>query len=71
MKIKFKTDTELVVVTEYDEANDNIVSDGPELFKAGEICEVDLIDTEFNHCDIQFGDGSVAHGVFKECFEIL
>lgn len=72
MKIKFTKDTELIVVDEYNEETHNIVSESREVFKAGEAHEVDLINGETPlYCDIQFGDGSVANGVLRECFEIV
>jgi hypothetical protein len=70
-RIAFKTDTELEVVTEFDEAHDCIMGTRMEVFRAGESVEVDIIDGEFNHCDLQFGDGSVAHGIFRECFTVI
>lgn len=72
MKIKFNQEVSLVVVDEYDEENDNIVSETNETFGKDEIHEVELIDSDTNlYCDIQFGDGSVAHGVQRKCFQIL
>jgi len=70
-RIAFKKDTELFIVTEFDEAHDNIMGSKVEVFRAGEAVEVEIIDGEFNHCDLQFGDGSVAHGIFRECFTVL
>lgn len=64
MKIEWKKDCEVEIITSYDESNDSINTEN-ELFKAGEIYEVDMIDTlqldnGKTHIQIQFGDGSVA-----------
>jgi len=73
MKIKFKTDIELEVVESYDEANDHAETSN-ETFKAGEVHEVDLLDSAGDMSvvvDIQFGDGSVAFSVPTDFFEVL
>ena len=70
-RIAFKTDTELEIVTEFDEKHDCIMGTRMEVFRVGEPVTVDIIAGEFNYCDLQFGDGSVAHGIFRECFTEL
>jgi len=69
MKIAFKNDTTLTVVTEYDEEADNIVDEVQEFFEAGEVFEATLIPTDMKeYVDIQFGDGSLALGVNLKSF---
>jgi hypothetical protein len=72
--IAFKKDIELTVVTEFDEATDNITGEEKDIFKAGEPVDADILDrgdnTE-NYVDLQFGDGSMAFGVERSSFDIL
>jgi hypothetical protein len=76
--ISFKQDTELNVITEFDEATDNIFTSEISVFKAGERVDADIISSELREdgqpsefVDIQFGDGSLATGVQRASFDIL
>jgi len=69
--IKFKEDTELNVVTGFDEETDNITEDGMEIFRAGEPVDAEITSEDGEYVDLQFGDGSVANGVQCSCFEIV
>jgi len=69
--IRFRTDTTLQVVTEFDEKNDNIVDEVEEHFKAGDKAEADIFSEDGDYVDLQFGDGSVALSVLRDCFETL
>ena len=73
--IKFKKDTTLAIVTDFDEATDNILGEEIETFKAGEPVDAEIIDeikekTE-RFTTLQFGDGSVALGVDRKCFTVV
>jgi len=76
--ITFKTDTELTIVTEFDEATDNIIGEEKDIFKAGELVDADILATEIlpdgkvsEFVDLQFGDGSMAFGVQRASFDVL
>ena len=70
--IKFKKETTLTVVNEYDEENDNIVDENEETFKAGELVDGDICDDDSDgYVNIQFGDGGVAFGVQRKCFTVV
>lgn len=65
----FKEDTELTLVTGFDEATDTITEEEDEFFRAGEIFEADVIPSDRRgYVDLQFGDGSVAFGVNLKAF---
>ena len=67
--IKFKTDTELNVITDFNEETDNIEGDKMEIFKAGEPVDVEITSEDGDHVGLQFGDGSVALGVLRSSFD--
>ena len=76
--IKFKQDTTLQVVEGYDEENDNITEEVEETFKEGELVDADIVsddddsdDDDSDYVDIQFGDGSVAFHIQRDCFEVV
>ena len=75
--IKFKQDTTLQVVEGYDEENDNITEEVEETFKKGELVSADIVsdddnsDDDSDYVDIQFGDGSVAFRIQRDCFEVV
>jgi len=73
--ISFKIDTELEVVTDFDEKADQIVGQENDTFRAGEEVDVQIVE-EYQikgdtYCDLQFGDGSVAFGVRRDTFTVL
>lgn len=73
--ITFKANTELNLVTSFDEKTDTITGEAIETFKAGEKVDADIIDDREEKgemfVDLQFGDGSVAFGVQRDCFDII
>lgn len=73
MKLKFKEDAELNIVTSYDEETDNIEEEINEIFKKDEIIDVDVIDddSESQYFQLQFGDGSVIPSVQKSLFDVI
>ncbi len=62
MKIKWLKDTTLNIVVSCD---DEVVDDYDIEAKMGTIDEVDIVEENETHAWLQFGDGSVAFGVFK------
>ena len=69
--IKFKNDTEICIVTEFDEELDNIVDETHQVFKAGELVAADIIeDTDDGYVALEFCNG-VAFGVEKNCFDLV
>lgn len=70
MKLKFVKDCELEVVENYDETDD-VTDSALEIFKAGEVIDVDSENESEQYWDIQFGDGSVAFCVQKALTEVL
>ncbi len=71
--IRFNQDTELTLITDYDEENDNITGEETEVFKAGEPVDAEIIAwiNGGEYVDLQFGDGSVALTVQRDCFTHL
>ena len=71
--IKFKEDTTLTIVEEFDELNNRIVSEIEDTFKAGELVDAEVVDFQGSntsvYVDLQFGDGSVALCVCRLSFE--
>jgi len=63
MEIKWTKDIALVV-----HETEDIVVD--EYFKAGEVHDVDVFNEREDSIDIQFGDGSVAYAVPRDCFKV-
>jgi hypothetical protein len=69
--ITFKNDTELTIITEFDEENDNIAGEETELFKAGEPVDAYIISNGGEYVDLEFGSGGVALTVQRDCFTII
>lgn len=70
--ITFKKDTSLTIVTEFDEEAGNIVAEEVDTFKAGELVDAEIInDDGGNYVDLQFGDGTVALTVQRDCFDVV
>jgi len=77
--ISFKNDTELTLVTSFDEKTDTITGEETETFKAGEPVDAEIIEDESTSLEekgeqfvtLEFGDGSVAFGVQRDCFTVL
>ena len=70
MKIRWLDNCEISVVNNFDESTDQDENDFIAV-KKGEIDEVDIIDDKGKTVDMQFGNGSVAYNVSKDCFEII
>lgn len=68
--IKFKQDTQIEVITSFDEATDKPTIE-IETFKAGEKVDGEIISENGELVDVQFGDGSVSLGIQRNLFEIL
>lgn len=73
--IKFKSDTELAIVTDYDEKTDTLTGETTEVFKAGGLYDAEIVDKVETKGDmfvnLQFPDGSLALGVQRDCFEVV
>jgi hypothetical protein len=72
--IIFKKTVTLTVITEFDEATDNITGEEQDTFKAGELVAADILDRGDNtekYVDLQFGDGSMAFGVERDSFDVV
>ena len=71
--IKFKHDTELAIVTDFDERTDTITGQTVQRFPPNELVDAEIVsvnDDNSNYVDLQFGgSGGVAFGVQKDCFE--
>jgi uncharacterized ParB-like nuclease family protein len=70
MKIKFLQDSEVEVVIDFNMATDEAITED-EMFKAGEIHDVDVLTERRDTIDIQFGCGDCCYGLKKSCFEIV
>jgi len=69
--IRFKEEITIVVVTDFDEATENINEEHEVIFKAHEPVDADIYrEDETDYVDIQFGNGSIALSVQRECFII-
>jgi hypothetical protein len=69
--IKFTRDITLHVVENFDEELDEEISGFDETFRMGEKSDADIWEKFNDIVSIQFGDGSVAFGVPKDCFETV
>jgi hypothetical protein len=69
--IRFRTETTLQVVEDYDSKHDEITEDTEETFKQGEVVDADVYSEDDHYADIQFANGSVATSVPKDSFEIV
>jgi len=69
--IKFHEDTQLTIVEEFDFLNDNIINESTPVFKAGELVDADIVKEEDGYVDLQFGDGSVAFTIQRDCFDVV
>lgn len=68
-KIIFKEEIELEIIESYDEDTDE--QEGYfSTFKAGTICDVDIIIENEDSIDIQFGNGDCSFGIPKQYIEI-
>lgn len=67
--ITFIKDCELVIVESYDEDTDT-TEEHNEVFKEGDVVEVDFLRHSETTADFQFGDGSVAFQVPNELFKL-
>lgn len=70
MKFKFKKDTEIECVVNYDEDKDEAEYEN-ELMPKDEIHDVDLLDDHGETIDVQFRDGSCCYGLNKKFIKIL
>lgn len=70
MKIRFRNDTELELVTDFDEKTEHAETE-KQAWKAGEVEECDLLEDRELEVDVQFGDGSCCYGLTKDLFDIV
>ena len=70
--IKFKQDTSLTVIDEFDEEKDNIVGEYEQTFNEGQEVDASIYNVDSaDYVDLQFGDGSIALGVLRSSFEVV
>ena len=69
--IRFRTETTLQVITEFDKENDNIVDEVETTFKQGEKVDADIYSDDGSYVDIRFADGSIATSVLKDDIEVM
>jgi len=70
--ITFRNDTELTLVTDFDEKTDTITGDEVILCKANELIDADIVSLAGDFVDLQFGyKGGVAFGVQRACFDVV
>jgi hypothetical protein len=70
--IKFKSNTELNLVTDFDEKTDTVVDKGFETFLVGEPVDAEIFNDDGSQfVDLQFADGSVALSVQRDWFEVI
>ena len=72
MKLKFLSDSELEIVTDYDAVYERPVTEN-QAFVAGTVVEVDITDVNEEHrvFDMQFGDGSMAYNMQPGWFQVV
>lgn len=70
MKLKFVKDCELEIVENFDSTTE-ISDTSLEIFKEGEIIDVDSENESEQYWDLQFPDGSVAFCINKSLTEVL
>lgn len=70
MKIKWKEDTSLWVIHDFNEKTEN-ANDGEEVAEKDAIDEVDILEDKGDVVDMQFGNGAVAFNVNKDYFEVI
>ena len=68
--IKFKHEVQLEVVETFNEVTEAMET-FQEVFGKDETVAADVVSDTADRSDIQFGDGSVAHGVPNEYFEVV
>ena len=70
--LRFRSRTAVQVIEGFDEKTDAITNQYEEIFEQGEKVDADIYYEERDGngtVDIQFGDGSIAMGVPKDCIE--
>lgn len=77
MRIRWNETEEFEVIDQYDEELDNIVECHNEIFKKGDVDEVDIIDHNKDandtpdYVNIQFGNGSIITSLHRSAFTVL
>ncbi len=77
MKIRWNQTEEFEVIDQYDEELDNIAESHDEVFKKGDIDEVDIINHNGDaadlpeYVDIQFGNGSIITSLHRMAFTVI
>lgn len=70
MKIEWTNDTEIEIVTDYNESNDHLESENVR-FYCGQTSEIDVLDDYGEYVDVQFPNGSVCYSLSKKLFRII
>lgn len=68
--ITFHREIELNIITDFDEADDNITGEEVTLFPAGIPIDADIVSTDGDYVDLEFHNG-VAVGVKRDCFNVI
>lgn len=70
--IKFKENITLTVITEFDEATDNITGEETVTFKADELVDAEVLDfDDSGYVNLQFADGTMATSVQRTSFDVI
>ena len=73
--LKFKKDSELAVITNFDEKDDKISSIVLKIFKKDETVNVGVIGVGLlkgdSTIDVMFNDGTASFGIYTDCVDIL
>ena len=70
--IKFKQDTELAIVTKFDEDSGDTLEESNETFREGVEIDAEVICYDDDgYVDIEFGDGSIAFTVEGDSIEVI
>ena len=70
MDIMWLQETDLTIVTNFDEENE-VADEDNQMVSEGDCDDVDIIEDKEDTVDMQFGNGSVAFNVSKELFRIM
>jgi hypothetical protein len=68
--IIFNKNIELNIITDFNEADDNIEGEEIILFPAGEPIDAEIISTDGDYVDLEFHNG-VALGVKRDAFNVI
>jgi hypothetical protein len=66
--IQFTQDAEITIVDEFNEENDTITQEHPEIFRKNEEIDADVLSYDQDTANIEFANGSLALGVPRNLF---